>query len=100
MTTRYVRATAGLGTVGTSKYLFIATSPATQILLDSGYQAIQIFNVGSNLLIWGDSNIAVNSGNYLFPSSPKSWEELHDGWSVFVRAESAGTNITITEYLV
>ena len=89
-----------LYSTATTRYLTIPTSPATQVSLTSGFWAMQLFNVGSASLVYGDSNIAVNSGAYLYPASPKSWEELEDGWSIYVRADSAVTVVSVTEYRV
>ena len=98
MSTRYFRANPQLGSVSTSMYIMIPTSPATQIIMNSGAQAMQLYNLGTGNLIWGDSNIAVNSGNYLFPLARIEWTDVQDGFSVFVRADSVATLITKTEY--
>ena len=98
MSTRYFRANPQLGSVSTSMYILIPTSPATQIIANSGAQAMQLYNLGTGNLVWGDSNIAVNSGNYLFPLSRIEWTDIQDAFSVFVRADSVQTLITKTEY--
>lgn len=99
MGTRYVRVEGLLGP-STTRVINIPTSPATEITLTSGFTAMAIFNIGTGQLLWGDSNIAVNSANILFPLSPKTWEGLQDGWSIFVRAESVSTLISATEFQV
>ena len=98
MSTRYFRANPQLGSVSTSMYILIPTSPATQIIANSGAQAMQLYNLGTGNLVLGDSNIAVNSGNYLFPLSRIEWTDIQDAFSVFVRADSVQTLITKTEY--
>ncbi len=103
MGTRFVRANAGaqglLGSIGTTKYVMIQTNAATLVALDSGYQAIRLFNVGSGLLVYGDSNIAVNSGNFLFVNAGIEWLNLADGWTTYVRAASVQSFLSISEYL-
>lgn len=96
----YRRASPNLGSVGTTKYINITTAAAQQIFLDSGFTALHIFNIGSGNLIWGDSNIAVNSGAYLFVNAGKGWESLQDGWSIFFRADSVSTIISVNEYSI
>ena len=99
MATRYIRTNPYLGSVGTSRVLSIPTNPATLITLTSGYSGLTLFNIGSGALIWGDSNIAVNSGNYLFPSARIEWTEIQDGWTTYVLADSVATVIEKTDYL-
>ena len=96
----YKRTNPNLGSVGTTKYLTIPTSPATLLTLDSGYMGLTVFNNGSGNLIWGDSNIAVNSGNYQFVNVRTEWYPLTFGWSQYLRAESVATLISVTEYNV
>ena len=103
MATRYIRAGGGFASVGTSRYLMIATNVATQIVMLSGSQTLRIFNNGSGFLLWGDSNIAVNSANYIFPLGAYSWPDdgnvtLADEWSTYVRADSVQTLITVTDF--
>ena len=94
----YLRVSDGLGT-GSSRALYVTTS-LHLITLNSGYQCLVFYNVGSNNLLWGGSGITVNSANVLFPASFKTWENVEDSYSVYITAESAATNIVITEYAV
>ena len=100
MGTLYKRVSPFLGNIGTTRFLTIATNVATQVVLDSGYLALTIFNVGSGSIVWGDSSIAVNSGNYLFVNQRVEWLDLQDGWSTYVRADSVPTLISISEYTI
>ena len=98
MGTRYVRVSAGYLSTGTTRYINIPTSPATQVVLTSGYQALSIFNHGTGMLVWGDSNIAVNSGNYQFVNMRVEHNNLQDSWSTYYRADSVSSLISVTEY--
>ena len=100
MGTRYFRAGNYYQSFGTTRYISINSSLATEIILDSGFTALSIFNQGSASLIWGDSNIAVNSGNYLYPSGRIEWNPINDAFSVFLISDSVGTlgMATIQEY--
>ena len=100
MATRYVRAQSQMGRVGTTRYVMVPTSPAQLLTLNSGYQALELFVVGTGNLIWGDSNIAVNSGNYLWVGMNKIWDNLQDGWTVYLRADSIQTLVSISEKYV
>ena len=102
MGTNFIRANEQLGSATTTRYIMIATNVATQILLDSGNQALTLFNVGSATLVWGDSNIAVNSGNFLYvgvgQDFGKDGRQLQDGWSTYLRADSVQSLVAVTQY--
>ena len=91
MATRYFRAGAEYASAGTTRYYSVNSSLATEIIMDSGFKAIRMFNQGSTPLVWGDSNIAVNSGNYLYPSAAIEWNPVLDSFSFFVISDSVGT---------
>ena len=59
---------------------------------------MHLFNNGSANLMWGDSSIGINSSGVIFPLAARNWQNMEDGWFTYVLAESAATNITITEY--
>mgnify|MGYP001608883343 CR=1 FL=1 len=96
---RYV-ALGGYANVGTTRYLTINSSLATRVTLTSGFTAMSVFNQGSASLIWGDSNITVNSGNYLFPSTRIEWDNVQDGFNIFLVSDSTGYLgiATVNEY--
>ena len=92
------RDNALLGSVATSRYINVATTSAVSVVIGSATSSLRLFNVGSGALIWGDSNIAVNSGNYLFPYSGITWDNVEDVFTVYVRADSVATTLVITEF--
>ena len=98
MAIKFIRTNPYLGIVDTTRVISVATNVATQVILNSGFSAMTIFNQGSGTLVWGDSGIAVNSGNNLFVQARVEWVGLQDRWNVYVRAESVATVISITEY--
>lgn len=98
MGTRYVRLSEGFLSVGTTRYITVQTDVSTQVILTSGFQALTVFNHGTGNLIWGDSNISVNSGNYQFVNMRVEHTSLQDGWSVFYRADSVSSLISVSEY--
>ena len=100
MGTRYFRAGMAYASAGSTRYYSINSTLATQITLDSGFKAMRMFNQGSTPLVWGDSNISVNSGNYVFPAGSVEWNPIDDAFSIFVISDSVGTLgiATIQEY--
>ena len=97
MATIYFRTGINSKDISFSRFQTIQTSPSVQILLTSGFQAMSIFNQGSGNLLWGSSNIGVNSGNYLYVGARKDWENVQGNWSTYFIADSVSTIITITE---
>lgn len=87
-----------LGSVATSRYINVATTSAVSVVIGSATSALRLYNLGTGSLIWGDSNIAVNSGNYLFPYSGITWEGVEDVFTVYVRADSVATTVAVTEF--
>ena len=101
MATVYRRTNPYLGAVsGTARYITVQTNPAVLLSMTSGSQALSIFNHGTGSLIWGGTNVAVNSGNYTFVNMRTEWTNLQDGWSTYLIADSVSTIISVTEYLV
>lgn len=99
MGTNYVRASTFLGNVGSTRYLTITTAAAQLFTLNSGANAVSFFNVGTGHLIWGDANVAVNSGNYLFVNGRIQFENLEDLWTIYFRADSVSTALAVTEFI-
>ncbi len=97
MGTPYVRATPYVGKAGTTRLITITTAAAQQVLLGTGFTALQLFNIGSGSLVYGDSSIAVNSGHYLFVSAARQWENLPADWSIYLRADSVSTLVSVRE---
>ena len=98
MGTRYFRAGVNFSSVGSTRYLLIPTTLATQIYMSTGYTGIRIYNSGSNTLIWGDSSISTNSGNFLYPGVSTDFGVVIDDFNFFMVADSANSFISVTEY--
>ena len=100
MGTRFFRAGMKIAIVHTSRYLSINSSQATKIVMTSGSTGISIYNQGSTPLVWGGTNIAVNSGNYIFPSGRLEFLDAQDAFELFMISDSDGAIgiAHITEY--
>src|SRR3990167_2712111 len=100
MGTRFFRAGNLIAIVHTSRYISLNSSQATRIFMTSGATGISLFNQGSTSLVWGGTNIAVNSGNYLFPAGRVEWLDVQDAFEFFAFSDSNGTTglAHITEY--
>lgn len=100
MATRFIRLSQGYLSATTTRYVTVNSSLATQVIMNTGYSALRLFNQGSTPLIWGDSTIAINSGNYLYPSASIEWNPVQDNFSFYIISDSTGTIgiAEITEY--
>ena len=95
----YRRTSPNVGAiVSSARYITVATSPITLLVMTSGSQSMSVFNHGSGNLVWGGTNVAVNSGNYLFVNMRTEWQNLQDGWSTYLVADSVATIISVVEY--
>ena len=99
MGTIYRRTSPNVGAIASSaRYITIQTSPVVQLVMTSGSQAMSVFNHGSGNLVWGGTNVAVNSGNYVFVNMRTEWQNLQDGWTTYLIADSVSTIISVVEY--
>ena len=94
------RDTLQLGSVSSSRFITIPTSPATLVSLTSANVGAFIYNVGTPTLIWGGSSIGVNSGALLYPSTGMEWINTEDGFSFYVLADSVAGFLILNEYRV
>ena len=90
MGTRFFRAGQNIATVRSTRYLTINSSKVTRVFMNTGASGISVFNQGSTPLIWGDSNITVNSGNYLFPAGRIEWLDVQDSFDFYLVSDSQG----------
>lgn len=100
MGTRLNRDTQQIGSVSTSRFITIPTSPVTFITLNSAAFGAFIYNVGTPTLLWGGSTIGVNSGAFLYPSTGMEWTNVEDGYSFYMMADSVAGFVIINEYRV
>ena len=101
MGTRFFRAGDKIASTGSTRYLTINSSKVTRVIMNSGATGISIFNQGSTPLLWGDSGITVNSGNYIFPAGRIEWLNVQDAFDVYLVSDSQGAFgiAAVQEYL-
>ena len=98
MGTRYFRAENLFANIGTTRYISVVTTTITRIYMSTAYTGIRVYNSGSHTLIYGDSNIAVNSGNFLFPGVSVDFGWVQDNFSFYMLADSANSFVSVLEY--
>ena len=99
MPTVYIRTNPYPSNVGTSRTVTIPTTPATLLVMDSGYMGWQLVNVGVATLTYGDSSMLAGTGSFLFYSMEKTWYPVADTMSVYLRADSVAGIVLINEFL-
>lgn len=100
MGTYYRRTNLSALSIGTSYTVSIPTSPVTQIVVSTGYSAVQISNVGPSTIAYGDSSIVASSGALLFYSMEKTFTNITGIFSFYVIADSVAGTIAINGYKV
>ena len=102
MGTRYFTSGGEYASVGTTRYLTVNSSLVSRVLLTSGFTAIRIYNQGSTALVWGDTNVTINSGNYIYPSGSIEFDNIQDAFNFYILSDSiSGVALgiaAITEY--
>jgi len=94
------RSGLSLGSVATTKLLSI-TSSETLYQIESGNVALEVSNLGSFNVYYGQSNVGVNSGSLLLPAVGwRMWDSVTDDFQLFFRATSGGVTsmISVLEY--
>ena len=98
MGTYYRRPNEQVGLVGTTRLVVITTAAAQLVRLSSGYSAINIMNDGPAPVCFGDSSLLMGSGNVIFPYAQYEFLNVIDGWTTYLRADSAQTTVALTEF--
>ena len=85
--------------IGTSRNVTIPTSPATLLVMNSGFMGWKLTNVGPSALTYGDSAVTIGTGDLQFYSVGKTYYPVADTMSLFVIADSVAGVVHIDEYL-
>ncbi len=89
---------SGPASVGTTRLITIPTGAATEVVMSSGYTAMQVFNVGASTVAWGDSAIQASSAGLMFYSMSKEFNPVSDLFSVYFVADSVAGTIAVNEF--
>lgn len=100
MGTNFVYHSPNVGAVLTTRTVAITTAAAQQILLlTSGAILVNFQNLGPNANITlGDSAMLAGSGDTVFPYANREFFPVSDNFTTYARANSAASNLAITEY--
>ena len=88
-----------LGSINTTKVMSISTSE-TAYALETANRAVEITNIGSYSVYYGQSNLSVNSGGIILSNGSKFWDTITDNFVMYLRILSGGvtTNVVAQEY--
>ena len=81
-----------------SRFITVPTAPYTTVTLTSANAGAFMYNVGTPTLLWGGSNVAVNSGAFLYPSTGFEWLNTEDAFTFYVIADSVAGTLCVNEY--
>ena len=84
-----------LASVDTTKVISV-TSSETLFTISSGNRAVEITNLGSNTVYYGQSNLAVNSGGIILANGSKFWDTVTDTFSMYLRVSSGGVTSIVS----
>ena len=72
----------------------ISTSE-TAYALGTANRAVEMTNLGSYTVYYGQSNLSVNSGGIILPNGSKFWDTIVDNFVMYIRLGSAGVTSTL-----
>ena len=98
MATNYIRTFNNFIDVMTNRLISVGTGTATAVTALTGTFAIDITNNGPASVFYGSSNMVLGSGGFLAMYATKSFSEINDGFTIYLRADSATTVVNINEY--
>lgn len=100
MGTNYVYHSLQVGAVLTTRVITITTAGAQQLtLLTSGAILVNLQNLGPNAnLTVGGSSMLMGSGDTVFVFANREFYPVSDNFTTYVRADSAASDIAVTEY--
>ena len=82
----------------TTRVVVVPTSPYTTVVLTSANMGAMLYVHGTGNLIWGGSNVAVNTGATLYPAMSYEWAPVEDGYTFYCIAESVPCIFSLNEY--
>lgn len=91
MATKAIRPDYQLLQVGTMRLITITTAAAQQITATSGTVMVMIQNNGPANVGIGDSAMLMGSGDVVFPYANRQYENVADGFNLYLRADSVAT---------
>ena len=88
-----------LASINSTKMLVI-NSNETLYTLSSGNRALEITNRGTQILLYGQSSVIVNSGGLIYGGGSKFWDSVTGDFTLYLAINSIGvtTNVSAQEY--
>jgi len=89
-----------LGSIGTTK-LYSVTSNEILYTISTGYVALEVTNLGSYNVYYGNSGVTTNSGGLIASQGAKFWDTVCDNFTLYFVGQNSGgiaSAIVIQEY--
>jgi len=98
MVTNFKKTVINFLEVATTRLVTINTGSATAIVMTSGNNGLEVCNDGPATVFYGHSSLVQGSGSILAQYSTKEWFNTVEDFTVYMRADSAASIVSITEY--
>ena len=98
MAIAYLKTKLYPSSIGTSRTITIPTSPATLVVMLSGYVGMQWTNVGAGAIAYGDTSISAGTGALLYYSMQKEWPVVIDTGAIYAIADSVASALFVNYY--
>lgn len=98
MGTNFIRTNVQIASVGTTKLLTVTTGSSQQFTAGSGVFEIMLQNNGPTNIAIVDSSAVMGSGDVVFPYANRQFQNVADGFNLFLRADSVASIMAWTEF--
>ena len=98
MAINYLKTKLYPSSIGTSRVITIPTSPATLVIMLSGYVGMQWTNVGAGAIAYGDTSISAGTGALMYYSMQKEWSVVMDTGAIYAIADSVASTLFVNYY--
>ena len=98
MAINYLKTKLYPSSIGTSRVITIPTSPATLVIMISGYVGMQWTNVGAGAIAYWDTSISAGTGALMYYSMQKDWPIVMDTGAIYAIADSVSSTLFVNYY--
>jgi len=87
-----------LATMLTTRLITINTTSGTPVVATSGARYMQVFNIGSSTVAWGDEKITTSSAGLLYYSMSEIFNPIQGDFALYFIADGTAGRIAVNEF--
>lgn len=98
MGTNFIRTNFQIASVATTRLITVTTGSPQQFVAGSGVLEIMLQNNGPAPIAIVDSSVVIGSGDIVFPYANRQFQNIANGFNLFLRADSVASVMAWTEF--